>query len=106
MSEPANLARIRAALARLDALAKRTPGLASGPPTPDEIAALAADLEEVMSPEKHNERLGIRVSPELRERIESYRLRLAAELPAGLKEPNLSDAARMLILKGLEVVDG
>lgn len=49
-------------------------------------------------------RLGVRVTPELRDRVEAYRQHKATLVP-GVKL-TLSDAARMLIIRGLEAEEG
>lgn len=104
---PVDLPRVRRALEALDRLAARTPGLAAGPPTPDDVAALAADLEVAMSPDpKLSTNLTLRLAPDLRDRVEAYRASMEAALPAGVRAPTLSDAARMLIVRGLEAVEG
>lgn len=102
---PVDLGRVRRALAALDELAAHYPDRVTGRPTEDEITALAGDLENVMTDEKMNERLGVRVSPELRVRMEAYRKTVAESLPAGVREPTLSDVARMLIVRALDAIE-
>jgi hypothetical protein len=50
------------------------------------------------------ERLAIRLPPEILEDVKAYRAHLVAHTFKGVREPSLSDAARILILRGLEAV--
>ena len=99
--KPIDLERVRVTLERLDDLAERA-GVRPGTATDAEINALEHDLEEAMA--DNDARIGLRLSPELRARVEAYRKRKAALVP-GMRV-TMSDAARMLIIKGLEAEEG
>lgn len=100
--KPIDLARTRAALAKLDALAEQSGLKPPGVVTDADIDALEHELEEAMA--DNDARIGLRLPPGLRERVERYRQQ-KAELVPGMRV-TISDAARMLIIKGLEAEEG
>ena len=103
MKKPPDLAAIKAALKRLDDIARDHPEfVSSAPPSPENIRGWEETLRE-MEENMATKQVAFRLPLELVERLDAFAARMEKESP-GLRITR-ADAARLLLTRGLDDVD-